>query len=353
MSSARIKDVAEHAGVSKATITRVVNNKGYVSEETRKKVLTSIEALEYIPNRVASALKNNRTGIIYNMLPLELENPFFSTIAISLKSVAIKYDYQILPLYNETNRSRGDRLLRTAASGMAEGIIFTAEVFSSPGAVKEVLDKGIPVIMIERPLNMKGVDKVLLDDFAGSSAAAEKFFALGHRNFGFIGRELRSQAVEYNRFEGYRQTLERSGRALHEKMIVMTREYTVEYGYEAMKQILKQDVRRQLTACFIASDVLVCGALQCLYDARLRVPEDISIIGYDNTLSTLCSPPITSVALPYDEIGVTAISLFRERREQGRSFDKIVTLSPFIMDRGSVADIRSDDQKSRNLLSMG
>jgi LacI family transcriptional regulator len=348
MSTVRIKDVAKHAGVSEATITRVVNNKGYVAEETRKRVLKSIDDLEYIPSRMASALRNNRTGIIYNILPLDRDNPFFSSIVVSLKRAAIKYDYQILPLYNETDRSRDDGLLRTAASGMAEGIIFTAKVFSSPGAVKEVLDKDIPVIMIERPLNMKGVDKIFLDDFAGSSAAAEKFLALGHRNFGFIGRELQSQAVEHNRFNGYRQTLEKSGGALHEKMIVIARDYTVEYGYEAMKQILKRDGRRQLTACFIASDVLACGALQCLYDARLRVPEDISIIGYDNTLSTLCSPPITSVAFPYDEIGVTAISLFRERREQGRGFDKTVILSPFIMDRGSVADIRKKPANCQN-----
>jgi LacI family transcriptional regulator len=340
MANVRIKDVAKHAGVSEATITRVINNKGYVAEETRKKVLASVEALEYIPNRMASALKNNRTGIIYNMLPLGLDNPFFSSIAVSLKSAAIKYDYQILPLYNETDRGRSDRLLRTATSGMAEGVIFTAEVPASPKAVREVLDKGIPVIMIERPLNMKGVDKILLDDFAASSAAAEKFLTLGHRNFGFIGRELRSDIVEYNRFNGYRQTLEEKRRALHKKAIAMTGEYTAEHGYEAMKQILKRNGKRGLTACFITSDTLVCGALQYLYDIGLRVPEDISIIGYDNTLSALCSPPITSVGFSYDEIGITAISLFRERREHGRVCDKTVTLSPFIMDRGSIADIR-------------
>jgi LacI family transcriptional regulator len=340
MPKVRIKDVAKHAGVSEATITRVVNNKGYVAEETRKKVLKSVAALEYIPNRMASALKNNRTGIICNVLPLHLDNLVFSNIAMSLKNAAIKYDYQILPIYRETDRNRGDRLLRTAISGMAEGIIFTATVLSSPKTIKEALDKDIPVIMIERPLNMNGVDKVLLDDFTGSAAAAEKFLEKGHRNLGFIGRELRSDTVEHNRFNGYRQTLEKNGRALNENMIVTAREYTVEDGYEAMKELLKRSGKKRPTACFITSDVLVCGALQCLYDASLRVPEDLSIIGYDNTLSLLCSPPITSVAFSYEEIGVVTISLFRERREQNRGFDKTVTLSPFIVERGSVADIR-------------
>jgi LacI family transcriptional regulator len=339
MPSVRIKDVARHAGVSEATITRVVNNKGYVAEETRKKVLKSVKALEYIPNRVASALKNNRTGIICNVLSLSMDNPFFSTIAVSLKSAAIQYGYQILPIYNEDDRGRGDLLLKTAAGGMAEGIIFTGTVLSRPGAVREVLDKGIPVIMIERPLNMNGVDKVLLDDLAGSSAAAEQFISMGHRNLGFIGKEPQSDIVEHNRFNGYRQTVGRKGIKLNEKNIVWTPEYKAEYGYDSMNRIVKRGGKNRPTACFVTSDILVCGALQCLYDAGLRVPEDLSIIGYDNTLSSLCSPPITSVAFPYDEIGATAVSLFRERREQNRSFDKTVILSPFILDRGSVADI--------------
>ncbi|MDR2305053.1 MAG: LacI family transcriptional regulator [Treponema sp.] len=341
MPNARIKDVAKHAGVSEATITRVINNMGYVAEETRKKVLKSIDALEYVPNRMARALKNNRTGIIGNVLPLSLDNLFFSYIAASLKEAALHYDYQILPMYNERNKELEERLLQEAVSRMVEGIIFTATVQSSPRAIKEVLNKNIPVIMIERPLDMSGVDKVLLDNFFGSSMAAEKFIAMGHKNLSFIGRELRSDFVEYDRFNGFKQGLERNSLPLKDKMVVYTPEYTSEYGYEAMKKIITQNKKQGPGACFIASDILACGALQYLYDAKLRVPEDISIIGYDNTLSALCSPQITSVAFPYEEIGRTAMSLFWERREQNRCFDKMVQLSPFIIDRGSIFDLKT------------
>jgi len=337
-----IKDVAEHAGVSGATITRVINKKGYVSEKTRKKVLKSIDDLGYIPNRIASALKNKRTGIIVNVLPLSLDNPFFSNIAVALKNAALKYDYQILPMYNEPRHNLEDRLLKMTISSMAEGIIFTGDLFSSQKVLKEILNNGIPIIMIERPMSISGVDKVLVDDFNGSYLTAEKFLAMGHKNLGFIGKELHTGTVEYNRFIGYKQSLKKNNIELKEESIVLTPEYSAEYGYNAMEQIIKNSGIYRPTACFITSDILVCGALQYLYDIHLKVPEDISIIGYDNTLSVLCSPPITSVALPYDDIGETAISLFRERREQNRSYDKIVTLNPFILDRGSVKDLRMD-----------
>jgi LacI family transcriptional regulator len=343
MPNARIKDVAKHAGVSEATITRVVNNKGYVAEETRKRVLKSIEVLKYIPNRMASALKSRRTGIIGNVLPLELENHFFSRISTSLKQAALKYEYQILPMYHEFDRKHEDKLIHDVMSQMAEGIIFTDYIFASPKSIKAVLNKQIPVIMIERPLKMSGVDTGLIDDTSGSALAADKFLQMGHKTIGFIGREIRYDLVERNRFNGFRQTLKKNNIPLDERQIVFAPEYGAEYGYDSMKQMIEQNRKKRPTACFIASDTLACGALQYLYDVKLRVPEDISIIGYDNTLSALCSPPITSVNFPYEEIGISAISLFRERREQNRTFDKSVQLSPnSIIDRGSVADIRSN-----------
>jgi LacI family transcriptional regulator len=340
MPSARIKDVAEHAGVSEATITRVVNNRGYVAAETRKGVLKSIKTLKYIPNRMASALKSNHTGIISNVLPLAPDNPFFSRIAVSLKDAALKYNYQILPVYHEKNTKLRDRLLRDPVSRMVEGIIFTAKITVSPNSIKEILSKQIPVIMIERPLKMSGVDKVLLDDFAGSAIGVNKFLQLGHKRIGFIGQEPGADAVEHNRFNGYQRTLEENNLKTDEKTCVFVDEYKVEAGYDAMKKIIERSGKKRPTACFIASDTLACGALQYLYDARIRVPEDISIIGHDNTLSILCSPLITSVSCRYDEIGSAAISLFLERRNQNRRTDKVIQVSPYLLDRGSVLDLR-------------
>jgi len=338
MPKARIKDVAKHARVSEATITRVVNNNGYVAEETRKRVEKSIEVLEYIPNRMARALKNSRSGIIGNVHHLVVNDPFFSSIAMGLKNAAQEYDYQILPIYDDETGGFEERLLRIVTSGIIEGLILSGTVKRLPKTIRLILNKQIPVIMLERTYDISGVDKVLIDDFGGSSAAAEKFIALGHKNLGYIGKELDAGSVEIDRFNGFFTTLKKNNIKLRESNIIFTQEYLAEYGYEAIKQIFSKNKNRP-TACFFGSDILACGALQYLYETGIRIPDDISIIGNNNTLSALCSPPITSVAIPHDEIGVTAISLFRERQEQNRKTDKTVKLKLSIMDRGSVKDL--------------
>ncbi|MDR2482239.1 MAG: LacI family transcriptional regulator [Treponema sp.] len=286
---------------------------------------------------MASALKNRRTGIIGNILSPDMNNPFFSNISMSLKTAALRCGYHILPVYIEPVHDLAEHILHAGISSLVEGLIFTAPVLVSPSVTKKLMNMEIPVIMIERPLKLSGVDKVLLDDFCGSALAAQQFLSFGHRNIGFIGRECNSGAVETNRFKGFAETLKANNAPLDEKMIVLTGGYRAEYGYEAMKKIITANGKKPPIACFFTSDMLVCGALQYLYEADLRVPEDVSIIGYDNTLSSICSPPITSIGIPYDEIGVTSISLFQERREQGRVVDKEVRLNLFLVDRGSVS----------------
>ncbi|GHV41935.1 LacI family transcriptional regulator [Spirochaetia bacterium] len=335
-----IKDVADHAGVSLATITRVVNNRGYVSAKTRERVQKSIKSLGYIPNRMASALKNKRTGIIGNVVALSTLNTFFSYISVSLKDAALRYNYQILPVYSDQNRQREERLIHELIGRMAEGIIFTSAIHFHPNVIKEVLNAGIPVIMIERTRNISGVDKVLVDDYTGSSLVAARFLEMGHKTIAFIGKDIKTSPVEYNRFYGFKQTLKKSNVTLYEKNVEFVTEYEVEYGYDAMKRIMERGGKNRPSACFLTSDLMVCGALQYLYNARLNVPGDMSLIGYDNTLSMLCSPAITSIAIPYEEIGNTALSMFWERREQNRGFDKTILLSPFLKERGSVRDLR-------------
>jgi LacI family transcriptional regulator len=345
MAAVLIKDVALHAGVSLATITRVVNNQGYVSTETRKRVEKSIETLGYIPNRMARALKNNRTGVIGNIMSLDADNPFCTKISLALKNAGAEYSYQILPVYSEEDKRREEHLIQELVSRMVEGIIFTGIIKSDRKVIKAVLNGHRPIVMIERPLNISGTDKVLIDDFAGAVLAANRFLELGHRVCGFIGRDTATGMVEAKRFNGFIQTLEKNGVSLPGKNIGFVQQYNAEFAYEAMKKIIERAGKNLPTAFFIASDVLVCGAMQYLYQARLRVPDDISIIGNDNTLSALCSPAVTTIAFPYEEIGRTALAMLWERREQHRNTDRTVTLKPFLLDRESVADLRGKNRR--------
>jgi DNA-binding LacI/PurR family transcriptional regulator len=194
--------------------------------------------------------------------------------------------------------------------------------------------------MVERPMDVTGVDKVVWDNIAGSTIAASHFLSLGHRAVGFIGRQFGPEPDEKDRLEGFVGYYKKAGIKLRDKNIRLTGEYDIEYGYRAMKDIITQGEKNRPTGCYITSDTLLCGALQCLYEAGIRVPEDLSIISHDNTYSAMCSPPITTVAIPYEEIGNTAISMFWERRQQNRLYDKTVTLSPFLVDRNSVLHLK-------------
>jgi LacI family transcriptional regulator len=341
MSNVRIQDVAAYARVSLATITRVVNNRGHVAPETKERVQQAIKSLGYVPNRMAKALKSSRTGIIGNVMPLIVGSIVNSRISQALRNAAAAYNLLILPMYAEPDPVREERLLQELIGRMVEGIIFTNSVWASRDTVKEVISNNIPVIMVERPMDITGVDKVVWDNIAGSTIAASHFFSLGHRAVGFIGRQFGPHKDEKDRLEGFTGYYKKAGIKLRDKNIRLGGEYDIEHGYRAMKDIVSQGSKNRPTGCYITSDALLCGALQYLYEAGIRVPEDLSIISHDNTYSAMCSPPITTVAIPYEEIGTITISMFWERREQNRHYDKMVTLSPFLVDRNSVLPLKS------------
>ena len=340
MSVVRIKDVAAHAGVSVATITRVINETGYVSAATREKVQQSIKELGYIPNRMASALKNNSTRIIRNLVPAIDINPFFTSVGASISHYAQEHDYRILTIATQGNARVETSLINDLIGRMVEGIIFTGDMLSKPENIQAVLNKGIPIIMIERPLDVYGVDKVLINDLEGSSLAARRFLASGHRRVGFIGVD-RPNRVDINRYEGFRMTMARNGVVLRPRDHFRVEDYKAPLGYHAMKTLIGRYSHRADIpgAFFFASDILACGALQYLYEIGLRVPDDISVIGYDNTLSAMTAPPLSSIAFPIEEIGKTVMRLFLERREGGRTYAQSVELCPFFADRGSVRSL--------------
>jgi LacI family transcriptional regulator len=208
--------------------------------------------------------------------------------------------------------------------------------------IEKIIMKNIPVIMIERPMDIFGVDKVFINDIEGSSMAANVFLSHGHRRIAFIGVD-RPQRVESERYNGFRQTIEKNGVELAPKDIVFAKDYSVEGGYDAAQCLYEryaESERAEMpTAYFVSCDILACGVLQFLYKKRIRVPDEVSIIGYDNTTSASCAPQISTIAMPFDEIGKSALALFLERKNQQRLSGKSVELSPYFVDRQSVKDM--------------
>jgi DNA-binding LacI/PurR family transcriptional regulator len=187
---------------------------------------------------------------------------------------------------------------------MVDGIIFTGA--ASVKNVRKVIKLGLPVTMIERTFGLSQIDKVLVDNIEGSYNAADYLIKMGHRRIGFIGVTPTSE-VEIDRYKGYVSAMEASGIPVINDNIKFSREYSPEQGYKLISELLKNN--NPPTAVFTASDIFVTGILQFLYKYNIRVPEELSIVGYDNSLAQIFSPKITTIGNPMEEMGRMAIKL--------------------------------------------
>ena len=333
-----MKDVAQAAQVSIATVTRAINGTGYVSAETRAKVEKAIKDLDYVPNKMAGILKSHHSGILGSIVAPSRGNLFAPLISEAITKHAAAIGYHILTMLSDDDPHTEKTLMNDLFGRMVDGIILVGGVHSNPKDIQSIIDKGVPVIMIERPLTVQGADKVLIDSFGGSATAADHILRHGHTQIGFIGRE-KLRPVEIDRCEGFIQTLAQNGLTIEESHCLLTEQYDPQQGYQAMKKMLSG--KRRPSAVFISSDITAYGALQYLYHQGIRVPEDVSIVGYDNTFSAMTSPSITSVATPLEEIAKTVMQLFRERKQERRRVAKSILLSPFLVQRGSVKNMKT------------
>ncbi len=310
-----LKDVAQIAGVSTATVARVLHKQGYIAEETRTRVEGALQQTGYQLNIVAQGLRTQSTMSIGHLLRSISPNPFFAGVALGAEQEALKYGWSIVAV-NVQNDARRERLgVETLIQRRVDAILFTTPV--DEANIRLALDAGLIVVQVERPTSVL-THEVTVDNYVGSVAAMEHLLALGHRRIAYIGENpqagtLRCRVVEKERFSGYKDTLDAHGIAIEEDLIAFGQYFSstensfMSDGYTYMQQFLQR--RRRPTAVFAASDVLAAGVLQALYESHLRVPDDISVVGFDNTYAPYLSPPLTTVEQPMNEIGKQAVRL--------------------------------------------
>ena len=333
----RIADIAKAASVSPATVTRVIHSNGYVSETKRQKVTQAIEQLGYVPNMIASGLRKRKPLFIGHVLPVSSENPFFARICNAVNETAESAGYHVLTALRQIEAAKERAVIENLIGLMVDAIVFTGNTASDVKAINWILSQGVPVVMVERPLRGSQVDAVLLDSTSGAALATSHIIIKGHTDIGFVGLKFEKHEVEYQRYQGFVSSLSAHGLKLKKEWVIYAPDYTVEYGRQAMNELLALENRP--TAVFITSDVIACGALQALYEKGLHVPEDMSIVGFDNTLSSQCSPQLTSIEMQLEQAGATAVDMIVERKKGNRTGVKTVMLSPILVDRGSVKQI--------------
>jgi len=313
--STTLKDVARIAGVSTATVARVLYNNGYIADETRTRVQAAIQKTGYRVNTVARNLRIQRTASIGHILTGIVPNPFFAGVALGVEQEASQHGWSVL-MVNVQGDAQRERLgVETFIQQRMDAIMFTTPV--SEANVRLALEAGIPVVQVERPTSI-ATHMVVVDNYAGSTEAIEHLIGLGHRRIVFIGGDpaVRSadkffgSYVEEERLAGYRDTLCKYGLPFDERLVILGQYYSMNEPFETdipLKPLLQGAERP--TAIFATSDMLAARVLQEIYACGLRVPGDISVIGYDDTFARYLAPPLTAVQQPMIDLGKTAVRL--------------------------------------------
>jgi DNA-binding LacI/PurR family transcriptional regulator len=317
--SATIKSVAARAGVSTATVSRVLHNNGYVAPQTRERVEAALRDSGYRLDAVAQALRRQRTITLGLILHGILPNPFFAEVAMGVEHAAVDHGFNVLMFNTDGDPKREREGVESFLRRRVDGVIFTTALRAEN--VELALDAGISAVEVERRLCDRA-GAVVVDNYAGAREAMQHLLELGHRRIGYIGESdtfreadgLALDRVRKERFEGYRRALEDAGIPLAEEHLVRGH-YPLERGgwggvqtgRDYMQALLGQDC--ELTAVLAASDLLAAGALQMLYERGIRVPDRISLVGFDDTFANRLAPPLTTVRQPMFEMGVRAGNL--------------------------------------------
>lgn len=320
-------DVAKNAGVTSMTVSRVVNQTGYVSEETREKVLRAVKELNYRRNGLARGLKRQRTDTIGLVLG-DIANPYSTELARSIKDITNERGYNLFICISEQNAKEDVAAFESLTDHQVDGIIVaTRSNRIGDKYLHEMIERGVSIVCIGRDFHNEHADSVVVDALKGGFQATQHLIDLGHRKIAFIGATL-SSGTKLKRFQGYLKALETNKLTIEERFITGNIEdnedspgYSTEkLGYEAMKRLLVLPHRP--TAVFARNDFTAIGAINAIKESGLRIPDDISIVGFDDIPMAMHTyPALTTVRQPTRRQGTIAAEFLLTRIEA----DKILT----------------------------
>lgn len=334
MTSKRVthKDVAERAGVSVATVSYVLNNGPRpVAPETRAKVEEAIAELGYYPNELARSLRLQQSSTIGLILP-NIMNPVFAEIAHELESACRKEGFLLLLCNSDRDHAREEHFIQILRAKQVDGVVITPH--SDPlRLIEPLLQARIPVVVLEHDLS--DVHCIAIDEWQGGRIATQHLIDLGHRRIALIRRAPNS-AFSSQRIVGYQQAVA-AAKIPYDPQLVVECAAGQAAGALATTHLLA--LADPPTAIFTHNDVLAMGALHAIRQAGLKVPEDISVVGYDDiTSAAYFAPPLTTVRTPKAELGVLAGRTILELVRQKNALPpQTVTLSVELVVRASTA----------------
>lgn len=310
-----IKDVARIAGVDPSTVSRVIADSSRISKATKEKVTRVMEELDFYPNAIARSLANKSTRTIGVIMPLSSDqifaNPFFTEVMRGIGASSLKRGYDILFSTGGSSDEEHKAIKRIINEKKVDGLILLTSRMQDK-AIKDLIEKKLPFVVIGKPSKHENINWVDNDNFQACYDATEHFIEQGHRDIGFIGGEF-SYVFMCERFEGYKQALH-----IHKiefsKAYLSIDEFLEEGGYKAMKKLLGH--QKIPSAVIVADDLMAFGAIRAIKEKGLRIPEDIAIVGFNDTLiASYIEPTLSSVEIFVQELGYNASEILINQLE--------------------------------------
>lgn len=299
-----IKDVARTAGVSIATVSRILNGSAGVSEELAARVNAAVDMLEYRPNAVARALKERKSRSIGLVIP-DIENPFFPSLVRGAEDAARQQGYAVILCNTDGNAVEEDRYIQFLFSKQVDGILFIGGI-ESQGNLEMLADLPVPVVTLDRRAATGKLSAVVYDNYQGAILAVEHLIKTGRKKIAFISGPLKSSS-SIDRRRGFTDTLAKFSLPVNEKLTFVGN-YSFDSGYQAAKELIEK--KESFDAIFAANDMMAIGAIEALLEASIRVPEDVAIVGFDDIrLAFWHKPSLTTVRQPAYEMGQAAVAM--------------------------------------------
>jgi LacI family transcriptional regulator len=310
-----LEEIARLSGVSRSTVSRVINQQPHVSSSVRKRVLKVIQETGYQPHLAARSLASNRSWMVGLVLPRSVSafftDPYFPRLAKGIAQGCNQHDYTMGLFLVSSNEDEEKILPRLSRTGMLDGILIQSGQLGDQ-LITRLVNSHIPVVVVGRPLHSVEVSYIDVDNFSGAYSATSHLIRLGYQRIATI-TGLAGSAASTDRFDGYTTALSERSRNL-DRTLVAEGDFTEAGGYYAMQQLLQS----QPDAVFAASDLMAIGAMRATREAGLKIPEDVAFVGFDDvSVAIYATPQLTTIRQPITSFGINAVETLIDLIENG------------------------------------
>jgi len=331
-----IYDVARQAGVSPSTVSRVMNSPEIVASDTCQKVMQVMKELSYIPNMIAASMPRNRMNYIGLIIP-DVTNIFFSNIIRGIQDVCEKHGYNVLVVNSDDSQEKEGRYLKLLYSRRVDGVIITVAGYREEKYSEEELSlmKKMHMVLIDREINGLAVPIVKVNNFGGAYSAVKYLLTMGHKKIMYLAG-IEGTRTNQERRKGYLAALKKTHINWKKELVA---DFRLDIAYQKIMhhwpQLKNSD--ELPTAIFAANDLMAIGALKAFTQLKVRIPKEVSIIGFDNIPFSDCTyPPLTTISQPTYLMGQKAVETLLKLIDKKR-IKKSVELETELIERGSVS----------------